>query len=51
MLFDHTMDPDENRNLAVEPSYQTKVDSLSVLLNNKIKNYTELELSRKLNKN
>ncbi len=44
MLYDHTIDPDENRNLAVEESYQNKVDSLSSILNNRIEKYYKSEL-------
>ena len=36
MLYDHKIDPDENRNLAVESEYNQIVDSLSILLNQKI---------------
>lgn len=38
MLYDHNTDPDENRNLAVEDQYKIVVDSLSNILNKKIKN-------------
>ena len=38
MLYDHNTDPDENRNLAVEDRYKIVVDSLSNILNKKIKN-------------
>ena len=38
MLYDHNTDPDENRNLAVEDQYKTVIDSLSNILNKKIKN-------------
>ena len=38
MLYDHNTDPDENRNLAIEDRYKTVVDSLSNILNKKIKN-------------
>ena len=36
MLYNHKIDPDENRNLAVESEYNQIVDSLSILLNQKI---------------
>ena len=35
MLYNHKIDPDENRNLAVESEYNQIVDSLSILLNQK----------------
>ena len=38
MLYDHNTDPDENRNLAIEDRYKIVVDSLSNILNKKIKN-------------
>ena len=38
MLYDHNTDPDENRNLAIEDRYKTVIDSLSNILNKKIKN-------------
>ena len=38
MLYDHNTDPDENRNLAIEDRYKTVTDSLSNILNKKIKN-------------
>ena len=37
MLYDHNTDPDENRNLAVEDQYKIVMDSLSNILNKKIK--------------
>jgi len=37
MLYDHNTDPDENRNLAIEDRYKTVIDSLSNILNKKIK--------------
>jgi iduronate 2-sulfatase len=37
MLFDHNNDPNENRNLAIEKRYTKIVDSLSHILNKKIK--------------
>ena len=37
MLYDHNTDPDENRNLAIEDRYKIVVDSLSNILNKKIK--------------
>ena len=37
MLYDHTTDPDENRNLAIEASFAGTVDSLSTILNNRLK--------------
>ena len=37
MLYDHSTDPDENRNLAIEASFAGTVDSLSVILNNRLK--------------
>ncbi len=37
MLFDHNNDPNENRNLAIEKRYKRIVDSLSHILNKKIK--------------
>jgi len=36
MLYDHKIDPDENRNLVLESEYNHIVDSLSILLNKKI---------------
>ena len=36
MLYDHNIDPNENRNLAIENRYKTIVDSLSHILNKKI---------------
>lgn len=36
MLYDHKIDPYENRNLAVESEYNQIVDGLSILLNQKI---------------
>jgi len=36
MLYKHTTDPNENRNLAEVPLYKKIVDSLSILLNQKI---------------
>ena len=36
MLYDHKIDPDENRNLVLESEYNHIVDSLSILLNQKI---------------
>lgn len=38
MLYDHNTDPDENRNLAIQDRYKTVTDSLSNILNKKIKN-------------
>ena len=38
MLYDHNTDPYENRNLAIEDRYKTVIDSLSNILNKKIKN-------------
>jgi iduronate 2-sulfatase len=37
MLYDHTTDSDENRNLAMEASLKETVDSLSTILNNRLK--------------
>jgi iduronate 2-sulfatase len=37
MLYDHTTDSDENRNLAMEASFKETVDSLSTILNNRLK--------------
>ena len=37
MLYDHNIDPNENRNLAVEDQYKVVIDSLSSILNKKIK--------------
>jgi iduronate 2-sulfatase len=37
MLYDHNNDSDENRNLAIEASYSGTVDSLSTILNNRLK--------------
>ena len=37
MLYDHTTDPDENRNLAIEASFAGTIDSLSTILNNRLK--------------
>ena len=37
MLYDHNTDPDENKNLAIEDRYKTVIDSLSNILNKKIK--------------
>ena len=37
MLYDHSTDPDENRNLAVDASFAGTVDSLSAILNNRLK--------------
>jgi len=36
MLYNHNMDPNENRNLAIENRYKTIVDSLRHILNKKI---------------
>tara|TARA_B110000003_G_scaffold83922_1_gene85879 strand:+ start:17243 stop:18649 length:1407 start_codon:yes stop_codon:yes gene_type:complete len=36
MLYDHKIDPNENRNLAIESSYKSIVDSLSIILNKKL---------------
>ena len=37
MLYDHKIDPDENRNLVLESAYSHIVDSLSILHNQKFK--------------
>ena len=37
MLYDHKIDPDENRNLVLESAYNHIVDSLSILHNQKFK--------------
>ena len=37
MLYDHSTDSDENRNLAIEASFSETVDSLSAILNNRLK--------------
>ena len=37
MLYDHSTDSDENRNLAMEASFKETVDSLSTILNNRLK--------------
>ena len=37
MLYDHTTDSDENRNLVIEASFAGTVDSLSTILNNRLK--------------
>jgi len=37
MLYDHTTDSGENRNLAIEASFAGTVDSLSAILNNRLK--------------
>lgn len=37
MLYDHNNDSDENRNLAIEASYSGTADSLSTILNNRLK--------------
>lgn len=37
MLYDHNNDSDENINLAIEASYSKTVDSLSTILNNRIR--------------
>jgi len=37
MLYDHINDSDENRNLAIEASFAGTVDSLSTILNNRLK--------------
>lgn len=36
MLYDHAIDPNENRNLAIEAPYKNTVDSLSTILNNRL---------------
>ncbi len=37
MLYDHNTDSDENRNLAIEAPFRDIVDSLSTILNNRLK--------------
>jgi iduronate 2-sulfatase len=39
MLYDHNTDSDENRNLAIEASFRGTVDSLSIILNNRLKKH------------
>jgi len=41
MLYDHSTDSGENRNLAIEASFSETVDSLSTILNNRLKEQNE----------
>lgn len=44
MLYDHKTDPGENTNLAADNTHFKLVDSLSIILNKNLKNYSEKEL-------
>jgi len=44
MLYNHSTDPNENRNLAVESAYKKVVDSLGTILNRQITAYKLSEL-------
>lgn len=51
MLYDHINDPNETINLATDPNYKIKVDSLSAMLDNYLKNYNKSEQNDILNHN